>query len=109
MIQIIQGKKSVFTVKLNDAATGERYDLTPVTVLTACFERQDGTSLTLGIGTGIVVLSAIYGRIQVSITAAQSALLSQVDNATLALSITTTGDPVGVLIPNAYSVVQSPC
>lgn len=106
---IIQGGKATLVVRLLNDQTQDPYDLTGVTALTTCFQNDDGSELMLTLSSGISILSAVLGKIQIVLTSAQTALLRTVQLHTLELSITTTGDPIKVQIPDAYSVVQTVC
>src|SRR5690348_570234 len=86
------------------------YPLTGATAISTCFQNADGTETMLTLGSGIsIVGDAALGIIQLSLTAAQTALLTPVTGQALQLSIAFGGDPIGVLIPDAYEVVTSLC
>lgn len=113
--EIVQGAQTAavdkpFLVNLRVRSSGLPYDLTAVTAMTCCFQNDDGTDLILTLGSGLSVSgSAVLGQLLVTITAAQTALLALVDNATLTLRLTKTGDPFPLVIENAYSVVPNGC
>lgn len=109
-VDIIQGGKVTLTIRLVDSLTGDPFDLTGVTAIETCFLNADATELMLALGTGIIILgNPILGKIAISLTAAQTALLDLVSLATLELAVTTSGDPIKIQIPQVYSVLQSEC
>ena len=111
--QIYQGGKFVITVRLINPMTGDPYDLTTCTAISTCFQNTDGTELMLSLLSGVAIVSpATFGKITITGTAAQAALLAVVQLATLQLSLTFSGDPsnpIVVQIPNAYNVNQTQC
>lgn len=113
---IIQGSRTdsaanPFLVYLiQNPQTFQPFNLTGVTNITACFQNADGSELMVSLGSGISILgNPLLGTIAIALTAAQTALLAVTDSATLELSITTSGDPFKVQIPNAYLVAESVC
>jgi hypothetical protein len=109
MINIIKGEDKDIIVRLGSRSTGDPYDLTAATPITCCFLNADKTFLTLGLATGIAITTALLGKLTLTLTAAQTALLAEVANATLELSITKSSKIVKVQIPKAYSVVAKVC
>ena len=107
--QIIQGGAVSIVVRLINRQTNDPFDLTGLTALTCCFQNSDGTELMLSLTSGLSVLTAVLGKIQLSLSAAQTTLLNEVEQATLELTLTFAGDPIKVQIPNAYTVVASGC
>ena len=91
------------------SASGDAYDLAGVTALSCCFLNDDGTELSLALGSGITIIQAAAGKLVLELTAAQTALLAVTDHETLELSITKVGDPVKLQIQDAYSVKASEC
>jgi hypothetical protein len=110
-VQIIQGGAVSFIIRIKDVSTGDPYDLTDVTEITTCFQNADGTELMLSLSGGISVEGdPLIGKIKVSLTSAQTALLALEELATLQLAITVnTDDPFFNRIPEAYSVLESVC
>jgi hypothetical protein len=115
MYRIIQGGAATIPVRLlnyqADGQVGDPVNLTGAAAILCCFEKQDGTELQLGIGTGITVDNALLGKISIAITAAQSALLAVTDHETLELAITLVAgqDPIKIQVTDAYTVVASRC
>lgn len=114
MVNIIQGSKGQITVRLYQGANGvigDPIDLTAVAEISVCFQKADSTELTLTkTGGGITVLgSPLLGKIQIALTAAQTALLAVTDHETLEIALTFSGDPQKIQIPSAYSVLASRC
>lgn len=108
-VNIIQGGQQQLVVRLVDKVTGDPYNLTGATAITTCFQNTDGTELMLGLGTGITVLAATFGKLQISLTAAQTEALKVVVLAILEIAVTFSGDPIKVQIENAYNVLQTQC
>lgn len=109
MVNIIQGARKDFTVRLNQS-NGDPYPLTGVTEIKTCLFNSDGSELMLSFtGGAITIVNAAIGKLQVALTAAQTALLLVTDSATLEVSVAFGGDPVKAQIPNAYSVVATIC
>jgi hypothetical protein len=112
LFQIIPGGKASLQVDLLNPDNNDRpYDLTGLTAASTCFDNADGTELVLTLVAGIVVVgNAILGQLAINLTAAQTALLAQVDNGTLELSLTFgSSDPVKCQIPNAFQVLSAAC
>lgn len=115
MYKIIKGSRTdinpPFIVRLTDESTKDPFNFTPVTAITACFKNADDTELVVSLVAGIVVSgSPFIGKLRFELTAAQTALLAAVEEpVTLELTITITGDPFKVKIPNAYTVEESEC
>ena len=76
--KIITGNQASFLVRLKNAVTGDPYDLTGVYDIQTCFLNGDGTELMLGIqapNSGIAVVgNPVIGKIQITLTAAQTGL-----------------------------------
>lgn len=78
--EVIQGEDKTLTIKLRDS-DGDPIDLTPYVGglpddIVFCIKRADETSLELKLSTtGVTVLSAVLGRIQVVISDTETALL----------------------------------
>lgn len=107
-VSIVQGEDRVIEIRISDE--NERLDLTNYEIET-CLMNTDGTDLTLDVdGGGVVVVSAVLGKINVVLTAAQTALLKLVNSATLELTLTD-GDELirKVQVLRAYSVIESAC
>ena len=106
---IIQGQKPRgLIVRLVDPVTGDPFVLTGAVEILCAFLNLDGTETVLtftGAG-GITVLDYSIGKIMISPTAAQTALMQTVQLATLQVSVTFGGDPAACQIKNAYSVVS---
>lgn len=108
--QIIQGGKASLVVRLVNGPTGDPYDLTGATAITSCFLNDDGSELMLALLSGISVLNASAGKLQINLTAAQTALLRPLKLGTLEIAITfPSSDPIKVQIYESYDVLQSVC
>lgn len=108
-VVIVQGGRTNFIVRLVDQDTGNIYPLTGATALSTCFENTDGTELMLALGSGVSIIDAAAGKLQISLTSAQTALLRTGLANTLELAVTFTGDPLKIQIPEAYDVLQTVC
>ncbi len=122
-VNIIQGGQQKLIVRLIDDATKDPFNLTDIETITTCFENADGTELMLDNGPeapesdpptfgGITVVSPTLGKIQIALTAEQTALLKTVNLATLEIALKFTGedeDVTKVQIPEAYNVIQTVC
>jgi hypothetical protein len=106
---IIQGSIATLLVRIVNAVTGDPYDLTAVSQVSTCFYNADGSELMLNLSSGVSILGATIGKIQIGLTAAQTALLNIVQYATLEVSLTTGSGVIKVQIPQAYNVVASVC
>lgn len=84
-------------------------DLTAATVISACFPNEDNTELTLGLGTGIAVVSGILGKLSVTITAAQSALLAPRDRMSIDFVVTIAGKVQTYTVPRALTILDRSC
>lgn len=109
--KIIPGGRGELIVRLVNAKTGDPYDLTGCTALTTCFLKDDGTELSLSLGSGITIVNALFGKIQIVLTAAQTMLLRPLTSGNLELAVTIPAyaDPIKVQIPDAYEVPQGEC
>jgi len=108
---IIQGGKSVITVRLLQPS-GDPYDLTNCTAMQCCFQNDDGTEVTLALNSGVSIVSAPAGKLTITLTSIQSALLRVLQLATLEIAFTLSTDPNNMLkvqVPQAYNVIQSQC
>lgn len=73
-IKIVQGEDKLIDIKIRDEKN-DPFDLTGYTTIAAKFKKADNSLLSLAIGSGVTVLSAPLGRIQVLISDTQSATL----------------------------------
>jgi hypothetical protein len=77
-VDAIQGATCQFSILVEDAVSGEPVDLTGATVALP-LANADGSTLTLGVGTGIT-LASVKNRMDVVVSAAQTALLALQDD-----------------------------
>lgn len=106
---IKQGGKAVISVKLRDL-NDDPVPLAQFTAISTCFRNYDGTDLSVDLTAGIAIDGdPLLGKLLITLTAAQTTLLYPVDDATMQLSLTTTGDPEKIDIVNAYSVLATLC
>lgn len=109
---IIQGGKTALICRFINTLTGDPFDLTGITQITTCFQNQDGTEimLTLMGGAITVVGNPLLGKIMVSLTSAQTAVLMTVSVTDLELAFQFgSSDPIKSQISGAYLVTQSLC
>ena len=118
MYQIVQGGRTdavqnPFIVRLKtDNVTYDPFDLTSVLDIGTCFVNADTTELIASLVGGqiSIVGNPLLGKVLIALTAVQTALLKQVNLATLELKLTfATGNPIKVQIEEAYSVAESEC
>lgn len=111
IVNLIQGSHENIIVRLIDPISGDPISLALATAVTTCFLNTDGSELMLGLGTGITIVGdANLGKLQISLTAAQTALLSVQKYLTLEITIVISGgDPIKVQIPQSYNVLQTVC
>lgn len=91
-LTIFQGADATFDVIL---ALPDRtpFDLTTVTPLKAFFKNADDTVLEVGLGTGVTISSpATSGKINITLTEAQTELLKAGRNQSIELEITDGSD-----------------
>lgn len=116
LVKIVQGSQSSFLLRLynqTNGVLGDPVDLTTMYDIKTCFQNSDGTETTLSkLTAGIAVVgSPLLGKITVSLTAAQTALLALSDPGELQISLIATlgADPVKIDVRNAYDVVETTC
>ncbi len=111
MISIIQGGNKNFTVRIKSEATGDPLSLAGLVEISTCFLNIDGTELmkTYTASGGITVVSAPLGKIQIALSAAETALLAVVESSTLEISIDLGSGPVKFQIEDAYEVLATVC
>lgn len=106
-ITINQGSDVNFFARLVSSDTKDPYDLTSLVSCVAQFRNADNTFLSLALGTGVTVASpATIGKLQITLTAAQTLLLNSGINSfqvTLVVTSTTTV----VQFPQKINVVSS--
>lgn len=115
---IVQGEDKVLTIKLVSSSTGDPFDLTAASAITALLLNADSTVLELTLTSGVTIVNPSAGKIQVYITAAQSLLLALNPVITnppfppapggyqnLELRITIGGEITIVQLPQSVSVV----
>lgn len=113
MVNIIQGGKKQFTVRISSESTKDPLDLTTVAEITTCFKTSDSENpelmLSLTGGDIAVIGDPLLGKIQITLNDTDTAGLGLVDNETLELAIDLGAGPLKLQIPNAYSVIESVC
>lgn len=72
--RIVKGSYRVLIVRL-ELTNGDPYDLSTATQITARFQRQDNTILQKNLSSGVSILSAGGGKIQINLTEIDTASL----------------------------------
>lgn len=111
MFKIRQGGKAVLPFRLRDK-NDDPIDLTTVTAISTCFKNISGPNLAVSLTGGIAIIgNPILGKIEITLTAAETALLAPcADGADLELSVTLgTDDPIKSVLLNCYGVIESVC
>lgn len=76
IVTIIKGEDRDILLRITDKATSQPFDLTAANAINARFKNQDDTVLIKPLQTGSVsIISAPSGKISVSLSAAETALL----------------------------------
>lgn len=115
--QIIRGGKSISPIFFLFDPPGPpiaflNHNLTGVTEIKSCFQNDDGSELMISLTGGQIAIigDPMLGRLQITLTAAQTILLEEIDIETIEFSlIIGAGDPVPFQIPGAYQVLDSKC
>jgi len=105
--KIRPAKKATMVIRLKNGDTTDPWDLTGLTEVSTCFEKQDGTELTVSLTGGqfVVVGSPLLGKLALTLSAAETTNLKPTQGVkTMELTLTYTGDPVATDIPMAYEV-----
>jgi hypothetical protein len=103
LLNLIQSTDATFGVRLVDRSTGDPFDLTAYGTIQAIFLNADcsKTIATTPASGGITVISAQAGRMSVSLSAAQTALLPTGDGQSFEVALYqnfgTTGQIVNVV------------
>lgn len=75
-LKIVKGEDRVLNIHISDEDTGGDYDLTSATEITVKFKKTDLSALSKTMGAGAVsIVSAVAGKIQVTLTDTDTALL----------------------------------
>ncbi len=106
-VSIIKGEDKEIQIRLASAETGDPYDLTDVTAVTCNFTNTDLSNLALSLSAGIAITTALAGKLTMTLTAAQTALLLLSSNSTMQLNLTKNAKITKVQIPKAFSVIAS--
>lgn len=107
-IKFSQGEDVEITVRLRES-TGDPLDLTTATDIHTCFLNLDGTKLALSVGSGVSVVSAVLGKILITVTAAQSALLRPVVNGDLEVTVDMPSNKRKKLFERVLTIQKSAC
>lgn len=109
-VKIIQGGYKQFVVRLRDQSSDDPIDLTSATEITVCLKNADETDLELTLtDLEISLVSGPLGKFLVTVTSAQSALLKVLDNASMQVSYTLSGNTRRTIVERAYSVLEALC
>jgi hypothetical protein len=88
-INIIKGTDRQFNIRVVNKSSGDPVDLTGLSGsnISLKLPNEDETQLSLTVGSGLTVVSATGGKIQVNVTDTQSALLKAKDGQSMELTI----------------------
>jgi hypothetical protein len=76
IVTVIKGEDRDILLRIVDKATDQPFDLTNASAINARFKNEDGTILVKALAAGSVsVVSAPSGKVQVSLAAAETALM----------------------------------
>ncbi len=114
-VEVIQGEDKKLVIKLRDSA-GDPFDLTPYVGgapddIVFCVKKSDDSKLELKLSTsGVTVLSAVLGKIQVDISDTDTAALASGPlGFEIELIMNTGADKDIVQFVDALSVVERVC
>ena len=111
-VDIVQGAGAVLNCKFLYKGSKDPLDLTGITAISTCFLNDDGSELSLSLAGGEIAVygNPVLGKISITLTAAQTALLAVDDRATLQVAFTYgAGQPIVLQIPMAYSIIATDC
>lgn len=88
-VNVIKGSDRTFNIRIINKSSGDPKSLSGISGsnLKLSIPKDDGSVLELTEGSGLTVLSALGGKIQVSLTDAQTALLKAKDCQSMELTI----------------------
>jgi len=77
-VTLIQGEDRILKIKINNAETGDPFDLTGITEITAEFKKTDNSTLTKLFTTGgVTIVEHLLGKIEIELGDAETALLKK--------------------------------
>lgn len=75
-VKVVKGEDRVLNFQISDEETQGYFDLTTATEITVCFKNQDLTTLSKTMGGGAVsIVTAVAGKLSVTLTDTETALL----------------------------------
>lgn len=87
-VKVIKGEDRVLNFQISDEDTQGYFDLTTATAITACFKNQDLTTLSKTLASGAVaIVTAIAGKLSVTLTDTETALMYADDAAPVYIMI----------------------
>ena len=98
---VIQGEDRDLILRIVDKLTQIPFDLTQATAINARFAKADGTRLIKTVGNGVTIISAPAGKIDVFLSAAETALLVAREEQSFEVEIV-----VGTGLSSRITVVQ---
>jgi hypothetical protein len=111
-VDVVQGAGAVLNCKFLYKGSKDPLDLTGITEISTCLLNDDGTELVLSLTGGQISVygNPILGKISITLTAAQTALLAVDDSADLQVAFTYgAGQPSVLTIPGAYNIIATDC
>lgn len=85
---IVQGEDKTLYLRVVDKLTQDPLDLTNASQITARFKNADASVLSVNLSSGVAIVAATSGKISVSLTLAQTALLLARENQSFEIEIT---------------------
>lgn len=87
-VKVVKGEDRVLNFQISDEETKGYYDLTTATEITACFKNQDLSTLSKTLTSGAVaIVSAVSGKLSVTLTDAETALMYADDSVAVYIMI----------------------
>jgi len=106
-VKITQGADAEFTVFITVEETKEPLDLTGILAAEARFRKSDDTALVKTLGSGVTVVSAVGGKIKVTLAPADTALLKPGLGEDFVLKITDSASKIATLqFPTALIITE---
>jgi len=106
-LKVVEGATLVFNLRFNTKENDvvEPFDLTGATCAVK-FMKTDGTILSKSIGSGVTVVSAALGKVSVTLSTSDTALLTQAELQTIEAVLVKAGITYKVLFLKALTVIE---
>jgi hypothetical protein len=76
-IKIVKGEDKTITIQLISEEDKSYYDLSDATGIAVAFKQQSGSALSKELDAGVSIVSALAGKISVTLTDTETALLKE--------------------------------